>query len=47
MARPAFKEIWTRWVPWHVERSTFVLLSTFLIDHFVPMLLPFGHRRQD
>jgi len=31
MARPAFKEVWTRWVPWHVERSTFVLLSTALL----------------
>ena len=31
MARPAFKEAWTRWVPWHVERSTFVLLSTAIL----------------
>ena len=31
MARPAFKEVWTRWVPWHVERSTFVLLSTAIL----------------
>lgn len=31
MARPAFKEVWTRWVPWQVERSTFVLLSTAIL----------------
>lgn len=31
MARPAFKEVWTRWVPWHLERSTFVLLSTAIL----------------
>ena len=31
MARPAFKEGWTRWVPWHVERSTYVLLSTAIL----------------
>jgi protein-S-isoprenylcysteine O-methyltransferase Ste14 len=31
MARPEFKEVWTRWVPWHVERSTFVLLSTAIL----------------
>lgn len=31
MARQRFKEVWTRWVPWHVERSTFVLLSTAIV----------------
>lgn len=31
MARPAFKHVWTRWVPWHVERTTFVLLSTAIL----------------
>ena len=31
MARPGFKAWWTRWVPWHVERSTFVLLSTAIL----------------
>jgi protein-S-isoprenylcysteine O-methyltransferase Ste14 len=31
MARPAFKKVWTRWVPWHVERTTFVLLSTAIL----------------
>lgn len=31
MARPTFKEVWTRWVPGHVERTTFVLLSTAIL----------------
>jgi protein-S-isoprenylcysteine O-methyltransferase Ste14 len=31
MARPRFKSWWTRWVPWCVERSTFVLLSSAIL----------------
>lgn len=31
MARPSFKAWWTRYVPWAVERTTFVLLSTAIL----------------
>jgi protein-S-isoprenylcysteine O-methyltransferase Ste14 len=31
MARPSFKTWWTRYVPWCVERSTFVLLATAIL----------------
>jgi protein-S-isoprenylcysteine O-methyltransferase Ste14 len=31
MARPGFKEGWTTWVPWHVERSTYVFASTAIL----------------
>ncbi len=31
MARPAFKRWWTRFIPPHLERSTFVLIATGLV----------------
>jgi protein-S-isoprenylcysteine O-methyltransferase Ste14 len=47
MARPAFKQVWTRWVPWHVERSTYVLLSTailaFMAWQWRPLPTPVWH----
>jgi len=47
MARPGFKEVWTRWVPWHLERSTFVLLSTAILAlmawQWRPLPAPFWH----
>ncbi len=31
MARPSFKRLWTQWVPWPVERSTYVLMTNLVL----------------
>lgn len=42
MARPAFKRLWTRIVPTHMERSTYVLASTLLLAAIVGFWQPLG-----
>lgn len=35
MARPAFKRWWTQFVPWHVERTTFVAITVAILSWMV------------
>ena len=42
MARPAFKKMWTRWVPEAAERSTYVLFSSLLLAAIVSFWQPLG-----
>lgn len=42
MARPAFKRAWTKIIPKHIERSTYVLFSTLLLGAIVYFWQPLG-----
>ena len=42
MARPGFKRLWTKVVPAHLERSTYVLFSTVLLGALVHYWQPLG-----
>ncbi len=42
MARPWFKSWWTRYVPWHLERSTYVLLSSLAMIAMFILWRPMG-----
>lgn len=42
MARPAFKKVWTKIIPEHLERSTYVLASTICLGAIVYFWQPLG-----
>ena len=42
MARPAFKRLWTKFVPQEIERSTYVLVSNILLAAIVVFWQPLG-----
>ncbi len=42
MARPSFKRAWTRIIPKHLERSTYVLASTVLLACIIYFWQPMG-----
>mgnify|MGYP001826679740 FL=1 len=42
MARPAFKDLWTKVIPKQIERSTYVLISSMLLGCVVYFWQPLG-----
>jgi len=42
MARPAFKEVWTRIIPASIERATYVLLSSLVLIAVIVYWEPIG-----